>query len=193
MLRSYYLGAQLVCDATLESRSAFSTPTDSRPSSVRKFTDDVLIFKTRQISDQKMQIMTTLLIVGIFAGIVIASWSMISGRKLISISVMCVVIAITFFLGFLLGRSLENIQNYDRYVWRFSQYSTHLRQLVEQQKINELTNDIVIFDAKFNKHQDWHDLQDVTFQILRVGPYFQDTNTSELDTQTNGTRSDQKQ
>ncbi len=82
------------------------------------------------------------------------------------------------YLGYTVGQAWERLRNYDQYVYRFSQYSTHLRDLAEHQQIARLTNDVILFDSRFNPHQRASDLQDVMFQLLKVGPYYQDTNAS---------------
>ncbi len=68
--------------------------------------------------------------------------------------------------------------NYDQYVWRFSQYSRYIRGFAERQQIAELTNTVILFDTRFNARQDPHDLEDVIFQIFKVGKYNEDTNTA---------------
>ncbi len=81
-------------------------------------------------------------------------------------------------VGFILGATWQNFRNYETYVYRFSQYSRHLHELVKEQQIEQLTNDIVLFDTRFIPHQDDpRQLEDVMFQILKLGPYYQsDTN-----------------
>lgn len=52
-------------------------------------------------------------------------------------------------IGFILGREVERYRNDEAYVYPLSLYSNHLHMLVADQKIRELTNDIISFDVKF--------------------------------------------
>jgi len=89
-----------------------------------------------------------------------------------------VVIAATAFVGYSLGKGRERLRNDDQYVYPFSQYSHHLRELVETQQFGELTNNIVLFDSKFNPSRDPRELQDAVLRILKLGKYYEDTNAT---------------
>jgi hypothetical protein len=87
-------------------------------------------------------------------------------------------IIISACLGYSLGKGREKLQNYDQYVWRFSQYSGYIRGLAERKQIAELTNTVILFDTRFNARKDPHDLEDVVFQIFKLGKYYVDTNAA---------------
>jgi hypothetical protein len=55
----------------------------------------------------------------------------------------------------------------DRYVYPFSLYSTHLRELVTSHQIDRLTNDIVAFDTSFNPHKNPDDLWSAVNRMLQ--------------------------
>lgn len=129
--------------------------------------------------------MWMLLIVGICAGMGLLFWTIKCGKRKFAFIAAILTAMIAFFLGCGEGATWEALKNYDQYVYHFSQYSRYLHQLVDQQQIAELTNDVVLFDRKFNQSQNPKDLQDVVFQILKVGPYYQETNSEASQASTN--------
>ena len=54
-------------------------------------------------------------------------------------------------LGFFLGREVERFRNDEACVYPLSLYSKHLCTLAVQQRIGELTNDVIVFDNKFSQ------------------------------------------
>ena len=122
--------------------------------------------------------MWILLIIGLCVGVALLCWAMIRGNAAIRLLAAFVAIAVAYCVGNAWGTAWERLKGYDQYVWRFSQYSTHLRGLAERQELTELTNNIILFDRKFNARQNANDLQDVVFQILKVGPYYQEETNS---------------
>jgi len=128
--------------------------------------------------------MWILLIIGLCVGIALLSWAMIRGNTAVRFLAAFVAIAVAYSVGNAWGTAWERFRNYDQFVWRFSQYSTHLRGLAERQELTELTNNIILFDKKFNARQNANDLQDVVFQILKVGPYYQEETNSDTSLQT---------
>jgi hypothetical protein len=83
---------------------------------------------------------------------------------------------LAFCCGLKIGIGWADMRNGEFYVWRFSQYSSHLRALAEAQQITELTNAVILFDSRFNPRHDPYELQDTVFQVMKVGKYFTDTN-----------------
>jgi hypothetical protein len=117
------------------------------------------------------------LTIAVVVGISLVYWAILKGGRIIRIIALSLALTGALGLGYLLGQTWERLRNYDQFVYRFSQYSSYLRNLAERQQIVQLTNDVVLFDHKFNPHQRASDLQDVMFQLLKVGPYYQTTNS----------------
>jgi hypothetical protein len=92
-------------------------------------------------------------------------------RKALTSILVVPIIFITGIAGLIVGVSWQSWRSYDQYIWRFSEYSTHLRELVEAQRIKELTNAIMVFDAKFSISHSPEDLEDAIFQLKGQGRY----------------------
>ena|SRR5689334_18348317 len=71
-------------------------------------------------------------------------------------------------ISFFLGVDWEKFREYETYVYHFSMYSRHLRSLSIQQNIRQLTNDVILFDEKFNSRQSPRDLHEVLIQMLKT-------------------------
>ena len=56
-------------------------------------------------------------------------------------------------VGLILGLEIGRFRNFETYVYPISLYSSHLHMLADQQRIGELTNDIILFDNKFAPKQ----------------------------------------
>jgi hypothetical protein len=56
-------------------------------------------------------------------------------------------------IGLILGLGFERFRNFETYVYPISLYSNRLHTLADQQKIDELTNDIILFDNAFAPKQ----------------------------------------
>lgn len=104
-------------------------------------------------------------------GLACTYWAILKKGAGVRAAVLSAALGTMFCAGYAIGESWERLRNYDAYVYRFSQYSTHLRKLVEQNHIPELTNDVLLFDRYFNPGQRASDLQNAMFQILKVGAY----------------------
>ncbi len=107
---------------------------------------------------------TLLFVVGLLYGIVKTN-----GATRIGIVLLGLLLAAS--LGFFLGQGAERLNNYSQYVFRFGQYSQHIRGLAERQQIQELTNAVIFFDKKFYPKHDVKEIEDAVFQLLRLGAY----------------------
>lgn len=74
--------------------------------------------------------------------------------------------------SFWLGAAWERSRCYDGYIYWFCRYSAHLHELAEHQKMEELTNSIALFDSVFRPHQDAETLQNVMYEMLKVGRFY---------------------
>ena len=111
--------------------------------------------------------MNILLLLGaIIIGIILLGMAIMKGSRIIRVIAFIATVC-CFFLCFILGVDWEKFRNYETCIYRFSLYSRHLHDLADHQQIGQLTNDIILFDNKFNAHQDPTELQDVMVQILR--------------------------
>jgi len=81
--------------------------------------------------------------------------------------------------AFTLGMGWERLKNYDQYIYRFSQYSRHIRALAERNEIAQLTNAVILFDKKFYPRYNPEELEDALFRILKEGPYYEDDTTNQ--------------
>jgi len=108
--------------------------------------------------------------------VVLVSWITKRSKSNITIFEIVLAVLLALFIGVAIGWEYAGYLNYERYVWRFSQYSGYIRGLAERQQIGELTNTVILFDSRFNARQDPRDLEDVIFQIFKLGKYFDDTN-----------------
>jgi len=75
-------------------------------------------------------------------------------------------------LGFYVGCQWQIVRDYETYVFPFSRYSWHLRDLAERQDLTALTNDIITFDKLFNARQNPNDLRDAVNKVFKYGKYF---------------------
>ncbi len=105
-------------------------------------------------------------------------WGITNRKRGVRIVATIASVLLALFIGFSIAWGWAALVNYDQYVWRFSQYSRYIRGFAERQQIAELTNTVILFDTRFNARQDPHDLEDVIFQIFKVGKYNEDTNTA---------------
>ncbi|HWV99694.1 MAG TPA: hypothetical protein VNZ64_08390 [Candidatus Acidoferrum sp.] len=117
-----------------------------------------------------------ILLITIFAAIAVAWRATTSGKKAAGQLAVVVAVAALFCLGIGVGSRYQKVVMYDQYVWRFSQYSKHLRTLAQSQQIAELTNAVISFDLRFNPRKDPRDLEDIVFQILKIGKYYEESN-----------------
>jgi hypothetical protein len=125
--------------------------------------------------------MWILLIIGLCLGIALLCWAMIRGNAAVRLFTAFAAVAVAYSVGNAWGTAWERLKNYDQYIYEFSQYSKYMRSLAERQELAELTNNIILFDTKFNSRQNAQDLQDVVSRILKVGPYYQEkTNAATL-------------
>jgi hypothetical protein len=122
--------------------------------------------------------MLVILFLILSVGIIMSSLVIRPGKIAVGIWAIFMTIAASCLLGYGMGASWERLANYDQYIYHFSQCSALFRSLAEQQKIGELTNDVILFDKRFNAKKDPKALQDVTYQLLQEGPYYQETNDS---------------
>lgn len=120
---------------------------------------------------EKKQAMWLLLIIFSIIGIVLLCWAVVKGNCVVRLLTVFAALALSCYLGYGIGRGWERMSCYDTYIYWFSEYSTHLHDLVKEQKTNELTNTVVLFDTKWNSHKDAQTLQSVMYEILKVGPY----------------------
>jgi len=115
----------------------------------------------------------------VFAVVVgLAIWAVVKGDVGLRVTVVLVALATAVLVGYAVGRSWERLRNYDQYVYPFSECSRHFRELAERGEIAELTNDVVLFDRRFNPNQAASDLQDAMLQVLKAGPYYPGTNSA---------------
>jgi hypothetical protein len=114
-----------------------------------------------------MIILTLIVSAAIFAGVYSA---FIGGSHKTRVAVVSVALIVTTTGGYYVGSSWQNIKNQEMYVWPFSRYSTALRVLAERGELATLTNNIIIFDSKFNAHQEPKDLEDAVETVLRTMP-----------------------
>jgi hypothetical protein len=113
------------------------------------------------------------LIIFSIAGIALLCWAIVKGNLVIRLLATFTALVLFCYLGYGVGKAQERAWCYSSYVYWFSEYSTHLHDLVKEQKINELTNTVVLFDTKFSSHKDAQTLQSVMYEILKAGPYSQ--------------------
>ncbi|SRR5258706_12985772 len=100
-------------------------------------------------------------------------WAIVKCNCTVRVLVVFFAIIVAVGFGYSLGESVNRLKNYDQYIYRFSQYSTHLRDLAEHQQIARLTNEVILFDERFNPRQDPGELQDVMLRILKLGKYYE--------------------
>jgi hypothetical protein len=105
--------------------------------------------------------------------LILSFWGCIRGKDKIRTTALLFLPIAALSFGLQVGWSLANVRNQETYVWRFSQLSTYLRSFVQRQQIADLTNSILLFDAKFNGRQDYRDLENV---VLEIAKHFEDTN-----------------
>jgi hypothetical protein len=117
------------------------------------------------------------LALAVIAGLVLVYWAIVKGGKTVRVTALSVALAAAFCFGYAIGQVWERLRNYDQYVYQFSQCSRHFRELAEGGQVAELTNDVILFDRRFNASQRASDLQDAMLQVLKVGPYYPGTNT----------------
>lgn len=118
--------------------------------------------------------MLLLTIVGMIVFVFGICWAISTNRKRLGICSSLIGFVFAFWLGHGTGKSFERFRNYGQFVFPFSQYSKHLRGLVEANQVDELTNSVVLFDVRFNARQDPKDLQDVVMEIRGVGKYYKE-------------------
>jgi hypothetical protein len=118
--------------------------------------------------------MWILLIVSLCIGIALLCWATIRGNTPVRLLTAFLTIAVAYSIGNAWGTAWERLKNYDQYIYNFSRYSKHIRELAEHQDLATLTNNIILFDTKFNAHQDAYDLQDAVWQVLKIGPYYRE-------------------
>jgi hypothetical protein len=107
-----------------------------------------------------------LLFAGACGALVLLCWAVVKGRYALRLLAVFAALAIAYCVGYSLGAGWQGMKYEDRYVYPFSLYSTHLRRLVEEQQIHQLTNDVVEFDGHFNPRKDPEVLWKVVNQML---------------------------
>ena len=117
--------------------------------------------------------MWILIVLCILIGGFFLCWVLVKGDPLVRLLAATAALLISCSAAFYIGQGWERMRNYDQYVWRFSQYSRHIRGLAERQEISELTNAVILFDSRFYPRHDPKELQNVVWQILKIGPYYQ--------------------
>jgi hypothetical protein len=119
----------------------------------------------------------------LFGGSVsICFYAIIKQKVKTNMVVAVTVIALLGISAFGLGMGFEKYRYHEYYIFRFSQFSQHIATLAEQQRISELTNSVILFNQKFAAGTDPKALEDVVFEILKVGKYYSEseTNTQEF-------------
>ena len=101
--------------------------------------------------EKQPEIMPAILICLVILGVAILCWSQGNKSFLVRFVTVLIIIVIAVSLAYSFGKGTERLRNYDRYIYPFSQYSSDLCDLVRQQNITELTNDVVLFDGRFNR------------------------------------------
>jgi len=114
-------------------------------------------------------------IIGVLLTIGLVFLGVRSRQPGVRLVVILAALIVTSSLAYVFGTTWERLRNYDQFVYPFSLYSSHLRSLVEHQRMTELTNSIVLFDKAFGPRHDAGDLQDAVFRILKAGRYYEPT------------------
>ena len=118
-----------------------------------------------------------LLLIGlIIIGLTLVSWAVVKGNCAIRLATVFIALLAVSAISLGFGEAWGRMIYYDQYVYPFSRISQHLSELAKFQKINELTNDVVLLDSKFNLHKTPDDLQDAMLQILKLDKNSKDTN-----------------
>jgi|ERR1035437_889238 hypothetical protein len=130
-----------------------------------------------------------ILITFLIVVVALVCWAIVKGNCAVRLLAVFVAIVLASYIGFGFGMGWEKLRCADTYIYRFGQYSAYLHGLVDHQQINELTNNIVLFDTKFQPHlYEPKVLEDTMFQILKLGPYYKpDTNAGVFPQPTNAT------
>jgi hypothetical protein len=117
-------------------------------------------------------------IVLLIVALALVCWAIVKGNCAVRLLTVFATIVLASYIGFGFGTGWEKLRCADTYIYRFGQYSAYLHEMVDRQQINELTNNIVLFDTRFQPHQyEPKVLEDTMFQILKLGPYYKpDTN-----------------
>jgi len=131
--------------------------------------------------------MQLILLVGFFIVVfALVCWGILKGNSSVRILAAFAAIILACYVGFGFGVAWERLRTMDTYGYWIGQYSFHLHDLVEHQQINELTNDIVLFDTKFGPHQyEPKVLEDTMYQIMKLGPYRTNIDAAALPQSTN--------
>ena len=125
-------------------------------------------------------------IVLLIVALALVGWGITKGNTIVRIVVTVVAVALASYIGFGFGSAWEKVRTMDTYGYWIGWYSSQLRYLAEHQQINELTNDIILFDSKFGPHQyDLKVLQDTMYEILKLGPYRTNDDATTLSSTTN--------
>jgi hypothetical protein len=74
-----------------------------------------------------------------------------------------------FLIGCLVGNEWRIFRNYETFIYPVSLYSRRLHQLAASQDLAGLTNAVLEFDEKFNRHQSAQDLQDAVAHVVKTG------------------------
>lgn len=92
--------------------------------------------------------------------------------RILYVAFFVIVILIVGKLSYGFGVARERMRWYDNEDYWFRKYSEHLNGLVKQQRITELTNNIIFFDTRFQSNTiNSPEFTDVMYQILKLGPY----------------------
>jgi hypothetical protein len=116
-------------------------------------------------------------------------WAVTKSTVVIRVLLVLMALLVTSWIGFGVGCGWERKRCYDSHIYWFTEYSRHLRGLVEHKQLNELTNSVVVFDTRFRSHNDDRQvLQDVMYHILKLGPYYQSNSPLAQLPQTNNSK-----
>ena len=125
-------------------------------------------------------------IVFLIVALALVGWGIIKGNTIIRILAAFIAIALACYIGFGFGSAWEKMRTMDTYGYWIGLYSSQLRDLAEHQQMNELTNDIILFDSKFGPHQyEPKVLEDTMYQIMKLGPYSTNLDAATLSSPTN--------
>jgi hypothetical protein len=104
--------------------------------------------------------------------IVILSVAVARCRPFFRVLALLLVCTIVGSLSYSLGKGREKLQYLDNQGYWFPRYAEYLNKLVEQNDLKQLTNDISLFESKYNRNNnDPMALQKVMYEILKLGPY----------------------
>ncbi len=132
--------------------------------------------------------MWLIIIISSITGTAFLCWAVAKGNLAVRLLATFAALVLFGYLGYEIGKAQEREWCYSSYVYWFSEYSAHLHNLVKEQRINALTNDVVLFNTRFSNHKDAKTLQNTMYEILKIGPYFRVNTNTDFSITTNSTR-----